>query len=357
MLAAPAIPPTRGFHDECLKGERAVLAGLHEAEPRLAVRQRALVRVSWVRRLSRLCRSDGRHRIRVRDQPDGDATDRRPPRCGAQRRALLRSPGVRGAAGDSRKEGIMTTIKAFITRHPVPTYFALTFAISWGGFLLVIGGPGGFPGTSGQIDPLFPFVVLAMLAGPSVAGILLTGLVDGRAGLREFLSRLLKWRVGARWYAVALLPAPLLATAVLLALRCSRLSSSRAFSPRATRPLFCCSVSRWGWRASSRSSAGRGSPCRAEAALRCPDDRAHRRRPVGGVAFPRRRLGNRHASGALPLALFLLLDLLSLPAGLQGAHGVGLRPYWEPARRDADARESHSQHGDLFASGVQACPS
>ena len=51
-----------------------------------------------------------------------------------------------------------------------------------------------------------------MLAGPSVAGILLTGLVDGRAGLRELLSRLLRWRVGARWYAVALLTAPLCVT-------------------------------------------------------------------------------------------------------------------------------------------------
>ena len=34
------IPPARGFYDECLKGRRPVLAWLHEAEPRLAVRQR-----------------------------------------------------------------------------------------------------------------------------------------------------------------------------------------------------------------------------------------------------------------------------------------------------------------------------
>jgi uncharacterized protein len=47
---------------------------------------------------------------------------------------------------------------------------------------------------------------------------LLTGLLDGRAGLREFRARLLKWRVGARWYAVALLTAPLSVTAALLAL-------------------------------------------------------------------------------------------------------------------------------------------
>ena len=109
-------------------------------------------------------------------------------------------------------------MRAFIARHPVATYFALTFAISWGGVLLVIAGPAGTPGVKAQDNPLFPFAVLAMLAGPSVTGLLLTGLIDGRPGLREFRSRLLKWRVGARWYAVALLAAPLLATAITLTL-------------------------------------------------------------------------------------------------------------------------------------------
>lgn len=111
----------------------------------------------------------------------------------------------------------MTTIRAFINRHPLLAYFALAFAISWGGFLMVVG-PGGFPGTQEQLETLLPFVAWAMLAGPSVAGILLSGLLHGRAGLRELLSRLLRWKVGARWYAVALLTAPLLAAAVLFAL-------------------------------------------------------------------------------------------------------------------------------------------
>ena len=114
----------------------------------------------------------------------------------------------------------MNTIKAFIKSHPVLSYFVLAFAISWGGFVLVVG-PGGFPGTGSQFDTLTMFVVLAMLAGPSVAGLLLTGLVSGRAGLRELLSRLLRWRVGARWYAVALLTAPILAAAALFALSIS----------------------------------------------------------------------------------------------------------------------------------------
>jgi membrane protease YdiL (CAAX protease family) len=111
----------------------------------------------------------------------------------------------------------MTTIRTFIRTHPLATYFVLTFGISWGGVLLVVA-PHGIPGTTEQTDRLFPYVYLAMLAGPSVAGILLTGLVQGRAGLRDLLSRLIRWRVGARWYAVALLAAPLLTLVVLLAL-------------------------------------------------------------------------------------------------------------------------------------------
>ncbi|MDD5774065.1 MAG: CPBP family intramembrane metalloprotease [bacterium] len=112
----------------------------------------------------------------------------------------------------------MATIKDFIKKHPVITYFVMTFAISWGGVLIVIG-PGGIPAASKeQFDALLPAAILALLAGPSVTGILLTGLVYGRAGYLEFLSRLFRWRVGIRWYAAALLIAPLVMTAVLFAL-------------------------------------------------------------------------------------------------------------------------------------------
>jgi len=38
----------------------------------------------------------------------------------------------------------MTTISAFIKRHPVLTFYVLAFAISWGGILIVVGGPGGY---------------------------------------------------------------------------------------------------------------------------------------------------------------------------------------------------------------------
>lgn len=111
----------------------------------------------------------------------------------------------------------MTTLKAFIKRHSVLIYFVLTFVITWGCMAMVIG-PGGFPITAEQFETVGPLVYVGMFIGPSVAGILLAGLVYGRAGLRVLLSRLLNWRVGARWYAVALLATPLLATTILLAL-------------------------------------------------------------------------------------------------------------------------------------------
>jgi membrane protease YdiL (CAAX protease family) len=112
----------------------------------------------------------------------------------------------------------MKTIKAIIKSHPLLSYFAITFTISWSGLLIVVGGPSGIPGTEEQLETLLPLALLAMFAGPPVAGLLLTGLLYGRAGFRDLLTRTTRWRVGARWYAVALLTAPLLFIAVSFAL-------------------------------------------------------------------------------------------------------------------------------------------
>ncbi len=120
----------------------------------------------------------------------------------------------------------MTAIKALIQRRAVRSYYVLTFVISWGGFLAA-GGSGFFAGTNWQSDPRFQLAVLAMLAGPPVASILLTFLVCGGAGVRDLLARACRWRVRARWYAIALLVAPVVQVAVLLTLSLS----SREFIP------------------------------------------------------------------------------------------------------------------------------
>ena len=103
----------------------------------------------------------------------------------------------------------MKNIKAFIKKHPLLSFYALAFAITWGGLIMVVGGPSKILGSPDLLGTRFSFVMLTWLAGPSVASILMTGIVNGRKGLRDLFARMTRWRVGARWYGVALLTAPL----------------------------------------------------------------------------------------------------------------------------------------------------
>ena len=109
-------------------------------------------------------------------------------------------------------------MKSFVKSHPVLAYYILVFTISWGGTLLLIGGPGSIPGTYEQASRLFTPALFIMFAGPFLSGIILNFLYGGKAGLRELWSRLTHWRVGTRWYVVAGLTGPLLATTVLFGL-------------------------------------------------------------------------------------------------------------------------------------------
>ncbi len=107
-------------------------------------------------------------------------------------------------------------IKTFVQRHPVASYFVLAYAIAWGGSLAAVG-PKFLRGEAMQLtDALFIF--LPMLAGPSIAGITMTVIVDGRSGLQDLLARMGKWRVGLRWYTAAILIPPVLIATVLLTL-------------------------------------------------------------------------------------------------------------------------------------------
>lgn len=116
----------------------------------------------------------------------------------------------------------MAVIQKIIQKRPAAAYFFLTFAISWGSLYLLSGGPGGFPKSKAEFERLLPIFIPLVLAGPSAAGLLLTAVVDGRAGFRGLRSRLFSWRVGPCWYATAILTAPLALFGILLTL--SRIS-------------------------------------------------------------------------------------------------------------------------------------
>jgi uncharacterized protein len=96
----------------------------------------------------------------------------------------------------------LSTVTAFVKRHPLIAFFVLAYALTWPLIPLV------------SVSPLWGFPAVF---GPALAAIVVAAVADGRAGLRDLLGRVARWRVGARWYAVALgLPAVLtLATAGL----------------------------------------------------------------------------------------------------------------------------------------------
>jgi hypothetical protein len=83
----------------------------------------------------------------------------------------------------------MDTITAFVRRHPLVAFFVLAYALTWPLIPLV------------TVSPLWGFPALF---GPALAAVIVAAITDGRAGLKDLLSRLVRWRVGARWYAVAL---------------------------------------------------------------------------------------------------------------------------------------------------------
>jgi hypothetical protein len=107
-------------------------------------------------------------------------------------------------------------IRSLIQRFPLASYFVLAYLISWGGSF-AIGGPKFLRGELLEFEDAMRMAPL-VLAGPFVAGIAMTYLVDGKTGLRDLFSRMLLWRVGLRWYAAALLIFPTLILAVLWAL-------------------------------------------------------------------------------------------------------------------------------------------
>lgn len=104
--------------------------------------------------------------------------------------------------------------RKFFKKHSVLVYFALALLITWGGIYLAIG-MGGILGQSEIPEDRMPMLYGVTLLGPSIAGIISIALFDGKKGFRSLFSRLGKGRVSFRWYALALLTAPILITAIL----------------------------------------------------------------------------------------------------------------------------------------------
>jgi len=98
-------------------------------------------------------------------------------------------------------------IKRLVSAHPLTAYFVLAFGLMWL-FVMPLGlshshGSGVLPynlseGLGNALSLLGTFI------GPTVAALMVTGVTEGRAGVRRLLKRFVQWRVAPRWYLVAL---------------------------------------------------------------------------------------------------------------------------------------------------------
>ena len=76
----------------------------------------------------------------------------------------------------------MSSVSSVVKRHPIFTFFVLTYAIGWG------------------LIPLWTF----QAGSPFIAALIVIPLTQGVAGLKELGLRMIRWRVRWYWYVVAI---------------------------------------------------------------------------------------------------------------------------------------------------------
>ena len=98
---------------------------------------------------------------------------------------------------------MMSSLSSMVKQRPLITFFVLAYALSWLAWPLWASGL--YP-----IAPVFSFA-------PFLVALLVLAITHGKSGIGGLLRRMVRWRVGLRWYAVALLlPAGLALAATVL---------------------------------------------------------------------------------------------------------------------------------------------
>ena len=101
--------------------------------------------------------------------------------------------------------------RGLLARHPLISFFVMAYAfswIAWSPWVLSEEGVGLLPfELSGATAGLLS--AAAILLGPTLSVFIMTGVTEGRAGVRRLLHRIVLWRVGLRWYLFALIGIPL----------------------------------------------------------------------------------------------------------------------------------------------------
>jgi membrane protease YdiL (CAAX protease family) len=92
---------------------------------------------------------------------------------------------------------------AFIKRNPLVSYFVLAYGLMWLSISPMVVDALGIADVPDAIS--FISFILSSLVGPSVAAFWVTGVLEGKPGMRLLLRRTFQFRAGLQWYLVVLI--------------------------------------------------------------------------------------------------------------------------------------------------------
>jgi membrane protease YdiL (CAAX protease family) len=103
------------------------------------------------------------------------------------------------------------TENAIMKKHPLLSFFLITFGITWGLGALIMFFPAQFVSLFGELDLSKPFYKVywhLAVYGPPIAAFTVIAATRGAAGIKGYARRLLHWRVGVRWFLIVLVGIP-----------------------------------------------------------------------------------------------------------------------------------------------------
>jgi membrane protease YdiL (CAAX protease family) len=96
--------------------------------------------------------------------------------------------------------------RSLLARHPLVSYFLIAFVFSW---LMFLPGLLMYYGVLSLSPQIVRSLTIAGLLGPTLSGLIMTAVTEGRPGIGQLLRRTVRWRVGLRWYLFALVGLPI----------------------------------------------------------------------------------------------------------------------------------------------------
>lgn len=101
------------------------------------------------------------------------------------------------------------SLPQLMRRHPLFFYFLIAYAVTWGFGLLFI--------VLLHLPPNL-WLILPLIAGPTVSAFIMAAVTEGKAGMGRLLRRYVLWRVGVPWYLLVLVGIPALLLLSILVL-------------------------------------------------------------------------------------------------------------------------------------------